>query len=194
MTLGQPRLDLEARYLCGDHCGLRFYEVVNRVCPDIKDEFLALFCSQNTPSPVQDPTYCVYAELYVTAILGVADACSQSLQNNTCSMQCLGLLDSIVQRIGCCVHSRYNSSIGFLRPGDNSVAMILSSYMLYELCGVDIPGPCEPAYVNGIPVYTDVLPTTMTTTMMSAASTVTSQLEAAILGFSVATLLMYYFY
>ena len=155
-SVGQDLLDLDALYLCGTHCGHLFYNAVDTVCGEIKDEFLTLFCSRHTPSPTDpDPTYCVFAELYVNMTNIVSECGSSFLAFGNCSVECSRLLYDAVERIGCCIHTRYNSSIGFLRSADSIPAQIFSSSLLYETCGVDIPGFCDPAYVDGVPVYTD---------------------------------------
>lgn len=152
-SYSQLTLDIEAIYLCGAHCGQYFYEAVNSACDDEEtaETFLQLHCAC-TPSrcPSDDlsdsTSYCAYVELLYN-LTDFVNMCGNATQN--CSDACSYLLQDIVNEAGCCLRSRFSSSVtsavGYLRDGDDDFS-VFGYEALYTACGVDYPDECEDAF------------------------------------------------
>lgn len=155
-TGNSSQIDLSVIYLCGTHCGVRFYNATKRACNGTELDFLQLHCSRNTLFQGEETIFCAYSELYEDLSAFPAN-CELFAMTGTCSSNCSSTLSQILNTLGCCLVEQYNSSIGFLRP-DNPVYSLFGNEMLYGICNLTAPGECVPTYVDGNPVFVDPTP------------------------------------
>ena len=148
----QDELNLEAIYLCGDHCGMYFFEAAEAACPseDVTYDFTQLHCActptRCSPSVISpNTTYCAYTEI-LNDLSGYLATCGNS--TTSCTDNCASLLQGLVNSAGCCLREQYSSdivsSVGYLHDGDSTFA-VFGDEDLYAACGVDYPDRCEAA-------------------------------------------------
>lgn len=83
--------------------------------------------------------YCAYTELLVD-LDAFVEMCG--VLDDTCSSGCAGMLQDIVDTVSCCLRERFDSSIGYLRSGDEEYK-IFGNETLYDSCSVSFPDRCE---------------------------------------------------
>ena len=155
-TLAQ--LKFAAEYLCGIHCGAYFYQAAYQGCngnESVTNDFLQLHCAQfeidEDDDEDDDIIYCAIMELFINyeATSNLSDClinCTNSCYNT------LANITSSATGVGCCLTERYLTSFAFLRNIDADRSPIFSSVL--SVCEIET-SYCEPAYVDGIPVFTD---------------------------------------
>lgn len=165
-TLNQ--LKLAGLYLCGTHCGAYFYQAAYQGCngsENVTNDFLQLHCAQfeedddneEDDDDDDDVIYCAISELFVDNFAALeSTACTESIAADNCSESCYNVVDNLSSILGCCLTERYFNSFAYLRDDIMTATFIMSLLSeVIPLCGIDTPGECEPAYVDGIPVFTD---------------------------------------
>ena len=151
-TLSQ--LKLAAEYLCGTHCGAYFYQAAYQGCngnESVTNDFLQLHCAQFEKDEDDNIIYCAIMEKVIAfSEFGV---CNSDMNCNSDCYNAVANLTSTTTGVGCCLTERFFNSFAFLRTMDEGLSTDLLD--IIARCEIDNPDECEPAYVDGIPVFTD---------------------------------------
>lgn len=173
----------QLNYVCTtDSCGGAFYRYLLTSCSSAQANGFQNRCATNGRNR------CFCGETVGTSILptaplicfgnfsfGALAPCIGLNETTNCTNDCRMALQFLYGNLGCCFNTIYNSTSS---PANGVLnAFGVQNPDLWELCGVPIPGTCDPVLSDTAPSTT---PTTMTPTTAGSDATAASKM---VIGF-----------